>query len=226
MIGIYKITSPTSRIYIGQSVDIFNRISKYRTINCKEQPKLYNSLKKYGFDKHNFEILEVCEIVNLNERERYYQELYKCIESGLNCILTKTSDRSGVSSMETRLKISENNTRPFLGKKHSEESKLKIRNSLIGRKPNRTGSKLSIETKNKISLIRKGKKHSAETKLKMSLYRIGKKRNQVGKLILDKMTGIYHNSLKEAAVFYGIPRGTLSNYMTNKRYNKTNLIYV
>ena len=54
MIGIYKITSPTNKIYIGQSIDIENRFTKYKSLDCKNQVRLYNSLKKYGFDKHKF----------------------------------------------------------------------------------------------------------------------------------------------------------------------------
>ena len=48
MIGIYKITSPTKKIYIGQSINIEYRIESYKKlIRCKKQIKLYNSLKKY-----------------------------------------------------------------------------------------------------------------------------------------------------------------------------------
>ena len=50
MIGIYKITSPTNKIYIGQSTNIENRWNDYyKMIRCKRQTRLYNSLKKYGF---------------------------------------------------------------------------------------------------------------------------------------------------------------------------------
>ena len=52
MIGIYKITSPTNKIYIGQSINIEKRFLNYNSINCKKQIRLYNSFKKYGFDKH------------------------------------------------------------------------------------------------------------------------------------------------------------------------------
>lgn len=48
MVGIYKITNPNGRIYIGQSTDIKFRWGIYRKLKCKDQPSLYNSLKKYG----------------------------------------------------------------------------------------------------------------------------------------------------------------------------------
>ena len=52
MIGIYKITSPTKKVYIGQSVDIEKRFYTYKKMLCKQQVKLYNSFQKYGVDKN------------------------------------------------------------------------------------------------------------------------------------------------------------------------------
>jgi group I intron endonuclease len=74
--GIYKITSPTNKIYIGQSINIENRFKQYKyTSNNKIiGPKLYNSLKKYGSSNHKFEIIEECSIDQLNEREIYWKK--------------------------------------------------------------------------------------------------------------------------------------------------------
>jgi predicted GIY-YIG superfamily endonuclease len=44
MIGIYKITSPTNKVYIGQSLDIEKRFVNYKGLFCKQQTKLYNCL--------------------------------------------------------------------------------------------------------------------------------------------------------------------------------------
>jgi hypothetical protein len=53
IIGIYKITSPSNKIYIGQSNNILYRWKYcYKKLNCKSQRHLYNSLMKYGFDNH------------------------------------------------------------------------------------------------------------------------------------------------------------------------------
>jgi hypothetical protein len=102
MIGIYKITNPNGKIYIGQSVNVDKRLKEYKYVcNCKNQPKLYNSLKKYGFTKHIFEVIEECKIGELNTRERYWQEFYHVIgKEGLNCKLTETIDKSGRMSQE------------------------------------------------------------------------------------------------------------------------------
>jgi len=57
----------------------------------------------------------------------------------------------------------------FFGKKHSNESKIKMRNSLNGRISPRKGIKLSEETKQKIRISHLGKNHSEETKQRMSI---------------------------------------------------------
>ena len=79
MIGIYKITSPSGKIYIGQSVNIANRLSKYKNANCKTQRVLYNSIIKYGWKAHKFEVLCECDIIELNDKERYYQDLFNVV---------------------------------------------------------------------------------------------------------------------------------------------------
>ena len=228
MIGIYKIISPSNRIYIGQSIKIEDRIKSYKNLKCKEQPKLYKSLLKYGFENHKIEILIECNESKLNELERHYQEEYDSIENGLNCIYTKTNDRSGKLSEETKLKISLNNTRPFLGKKHSEESRLKMSSSLKGNQ-SRLGAILSEETKKKISDAHNGKTHSEQSKLKMSLVRKGIKRNYSTnreRLVLDLLTGVFYNSIKEASELLGYNKVTLRNYLAGNRKNITSLIFV
>ena len=228
MIGIYKIISPSNRIYIGQSIKIEDRIKSYKNLKCKEQPKLYKSLLKYGFENHKIEILIECNESKLNELERHYQEEYDSIENGLNCIYTKTNDRSGKSSEETKLKISLNNTRPFLGKKHSEESRLKMSSSLKGNQ-SRLGAILSEETKKKISDAHNGKTHSEQSKLKMSLVRKGIKRDYSTnreRLVLDLLTGIFYNSIKEASEILGYNKCTLRSYLAGNRKNITSLTFV
>ena len=74
MIGIYKITNPSGNVYIGQSMDIARRLKTYKNTPNISQIKLYNSIKKYGWDKHIVEIIEECAIDLLNEKEVYYKQ--------------------------------------------------------------------------------------------------------------------------------------------------------
>ena len=134
MIGIYKITNPKKRVYIGQSIDIEARFKVYKREFGIGQTKLFNSFKKYGADKHTFEVVAECEVSELNEMERYYQELYNCIKQGLNCNFVRTSSRSGKVSEETRLKMvaAQTGNKKWLGKKHTQETKDKMSKSQMG----------------------------------------------------------------------------------------------
>ena len=61
-IGIYKITSPRGKVYIGQSRCVRSRFTAYERVHqsIKSQVRLYSSLKKYGIGNHIFEIIEEC----------------------------------------------------------------------------------------------------------------------------------------------------------------------
>lgn len=126
---IYKITNPNNRVYIGQSIDIKRRFRYYRNLQCKGQPRLYNSLKKYGWETHIFEIIEKCKFEDLNIRERYWQEYYDVLDNdkGMNCTYVKTDVLPKRLSKNTKLKMSKNNSGHMKGKKLSQETKDKIR---------------------------------------------------------------------------------------------------
>jgi hypothetical protein len=112
MIGIYKITNPKGKIYIGQSSNIYNRQKAYSRKECKNQVKLYYSILKYGFSEHIFEIIEQCTIEELNTRERYWQEYYNVLgDKGLNCKLTQAHDKLGKWSDEVKVKIGYSNSK-------------------------------------------------------------------------------------------------------------------
>ena len=46
--GIYKLTSPSGKCYIGQSINLDKRLNMYRLLHCKAQTHLYRALLKYG----------------------------------------------------------------------------------------------------------------------------------------------------------------------------------
>lgn len=156
-IGIYKITSPSGKVYIGQSTNIEKRWRTYKRLQCKNQTLLYRSLNKYGPEEHIFEILEICETNVLIERENYYKDLYKVFQIPSLCC--RYDGKGGKDSEETRLrkqvpknlnqhqKIEKNQKiqKANIGKKRTQEQKDKlkkprteehksnIREALIGR---------------------------------------------------------------------------------------------
>lgn len=60
---IYKITSPSNRVYIGLTQNTNKRFSIYKNLHCKNQKFLYNSLIKYGWDNHIKEIVQVVNVL-------------------------------------------------------------------------------------------------------------------------------------------------------------------
>lgn len=198
MIGIYKITSPNGRIYIGQSVNINRRFNTYKNLynNVKTSPKLYRSLLKYGTINHVFEVIETCEKEKLNERERFYQDLYNAnSKQNLNCILTSTTEKKGV------------------GKKVSEEQKKQI--SLVHK-----GKKYSEETKKKIRLARAKQVITQAHKDAIS------KNNAGARLVLNVENGVFYRSAKDAALAHEINHNSLICRLIGRTKNKSNLIYV
>ena len=199
MIGIYKITSPTNRVYIGQSVDIKARLTQYKRLDCKKQSKLYNSLKKYGFKSHTFEVIHYCDIEELNELERYYQDLYDVLNKGLNLKLTETSDKSGKLSEETKNKIS----LIHKGRKHTDEARRNM------------------------SKAGKGRVFSQQHRINKSIAQIGG-RNPAAKIVLDTNTGVFYETLNDAYKSHNFPFHikNLGKRLNNKIKNNTSLIYV
>lgn len=95
----------------------------------------------------------------------------------------------------------------WFGRKHLEESKIKIG---IGN----TGKKVSEESKLKNSLAHKGKKASKETKQKMSIKRQGRKPNQ--RKVKCLTNGLVYDSVTEAALSLGISIGYIHLGLKNK----------
>jgi hypothetical protein len=87
--GIYKITNrKTGLCYIGQSVDIAKRWKDHAKcglgIDTPAQNKLYQAMLKDGLTNFTFELLEECERDLLNEKEKFYINLYQACDYGYN----------------------------------------------------------------------------------------------------------------------------------------------
>lgn len=184
MIGIYKITSPTGKHYIGQSINVERRIKGYRQMsNCNRQRILYNSLKKHGTDLHEFSILETLNdklsneemVVWLNDKEIFYSLKFNSLSpSGLNLVI---GGKHGFASEELKQRFSEmrlGSKSPMYGKHQSEETKKKNRESQLGEKSKMYGKPKSIETRKRMSEGRMGVSLSDEHKQKISTWRKGK----------------------------------------------------
>jgi len=212
MIGIYKITSPSNRIYIGQSIDIERRIYKYKKDLCIQQTRLNNSFLKYGVENHVFEIIKECPIEDLNCSERYYQDLFKVLtKNGLNCRLTASKDKSGKQSESTKLKISNSNKISHSGKSLSETHKKNISKGGMGKI-------MSKESRKNLSEARKG--------IIFSKTHIENLKKSHGKKVLDTSTGIEYYSARYASECLNLNWNTLMARLNGNCINNTTLIYI
>lgn len=103
MTGIYKLTSPNNKSYIGKSTNIFQRWEQHKAVSHTKSTKLYKSIKKYGWDNFKKEIIKECKVEELDNLEIFYIKKYNSVEKGLN--LTYGGD-GGKKSDETKIKIS------------------------------------------------------------------------------------------------------------------------
>ena len=97
--GIYKITNlKTGLCYIGQAVDVAKRWKDHVKcglgIDTPAQNKLYQAMKKDGIMNFTFELLETCERNLLNEKEKFYIDLYQSYDYGYN-------SNTGISKKES-----------------------------------------------------------------------------------------------------------------------------
>ena len=87
--GIYKITNQkTGECYIGQSVDCKKRWSEHLKaalgIDTPAGNKLYKAMQEYGIENFSFELLESCKSSELNQKEKYFINLYAADTLGYN----------------------------------------------------------------------------------------------------------------------------------------------
>ena len=87
--GIYKITNQlTNMCYIGQAVDLAKRWKDHAKcglgIDTPVNNKLYRAMQLNGLENFTWEILEECPSNELNEKEKFYIELYQADKFGYN----------------------------------------------------------------------------------------------------------------------------------------------
>jgi group I intron endonuclease len=110
----------------------------------KEKIAIYDAILKYGHSNFSLEILEYCDQSDLIKREQYY---FDSLKPEYNILKTAGS---------------------LLGFKHSEQTREKIRDKMIGENHHFFGRTHSEETIEKIRVAHLGKKYSEESKEKIS----------------------------------------------------------
>jgi group I intron endonuclease len=219
---IYKITSPSGRIYVGKTMNLPKRLSVYKSESCKEQTLLYHSLKKYGYLNHIFEVVDEFSSNNefasgkeifwirsfMSHRKKWENSDYK-YDRGLNLTDGGDGTLGVVVSEETRKKMSEKKigkTPHNKGEKMSPEARKYLfdglKRYLDKNGPWNKGVKKTEEQKRKISESKKGstynrgRVHTPESRKKFLLNLEKAKKflkNEKAVLVFDKN----ENFLKE-----------------------------
>lgn len=200
MIGIYKITSPTGKVYIGQTWNFHKRVISYKNLFCKDQVKLYNSFIKHGFNNHIIEL--ICELPRdcsqevMDKYERLYWQQY--IDCQFIMLNLKEPGLGGKHSEESKIKMKGKTPWNF-GKSHSKETRKKISEAKLGKKIGKTwnkGKKLTFSQEHckNLSNSVKGIKKSEAWRQNLSKAHQGKK--QTPEHIAKRIASIKLNKLK------------------------------
>lgn len=208
--GIYCITTPTNKIYVGQSRNIQKRMNVYSSLTCKSQVKLLNALKKYSLKECNVDILHSLNKSDPQLLYNFFEVLFieGFKEEGWEMLNIRAGGSRGKNSKSTREKIS----------KHHKENP----NSGVFKK----GHIVSSATKKRQSMSKKGKATGrvgvSYVQKAVAAARIANKgHNYNGKPVINKETGEIYSSAKKAAaslpnVSYSAFRAMISGQNTNK----------
>lgn len=112
--GIYRIINSTdNKVYIGSSLNVKNREYKHFWMLRRDKHDnsfLQNSFNKHGESNFKFEVLEICNPLELIERENFYIDYFKSSipEYGYN--LAKVNEfRRNTYNNEVKKKLSKYN---------------------------------------------------------------------------------------------------------------------
>lgn len=129
---IYKLNNLiTGEIYIGQTANFNQRMSKYRRLCCKSQVLLYKSIKKYGWINFFVSIIEETTLDKIDELETFYilkfNSYFRNNPLGLNMTESgRASFRGCKHTKERNERMSKIMKGVNLGRKFSEEGKRNV----------------------------------------------------------------------------------------------------
>jgi len=128
--GLYSIfCSINSKYYIGQAIDVDKRIKAHLnklSANTHHSPYLQHSFNLYGKESLTFEVLEYCNIEELDDKEIYYISKYNSLNpNGFNCTIGGNGMRGFVFSETTKQNWSNKRKGKYLGIEHPKSKEIK-----------------------------------------------------------------------------------------------------
>lgn len=189
---IYKAISPSNKVYIGQTRNsLKKRINNHRYY-CKFSKRLfYKAINKYGFDNFKWEIIDYAsDIKDLNEKEIYWIEFFKCNTRKYGYKYGYNLSPGGALFTQKKALTEEHKRKIGLAnknKKLSQETKLKISKAKIGLPVWISGKTKNDFSENHIKALLEGQR---KRKLKPNYIppMLGKKRTEEQKLKISQAT--------------------------------------
>lgn len=202
---IYKIINLINKkYYIGQTIKELEKRwkeHKQKNSNCRY---LKNAFHKYGFNNFKFQLICICFDKDLDKLEIKYIEKYNSLApNGYNL---REGGNGGRQHQFTKDKISKSllnrqykypdGTHPWIGRKHTEETKNKIRKCNIGKK-------LSYETIQKLkqNQIKKVIQYDLNRNI-INIYESGKKAAEKNKTTKAGVSMVCNNKRIQVTVIY------------------------
>ena len=240
---VYKYTSPSGKVYIGQTLNEERRRKEFFNLNNSYGGRKINfARQKYKPENFKYEILfssdfNTIEDANnkLNEMESYYIDIYDSIEKGYNITLGGDSIRGVMLNEDCKQRMInslknfyQKNDNPFKGRHHTEETKKILSEKAKGRPSAFKGRHWDEEHRKRQSEILKGrftneknpfygKKHSDKAKEIIS------QKNSKSVVQLDIITNEIirvFSSAKEAALSLGKQNGSSQIIQVCNKYIK------
>lgn len=237
---IYKCTSPSGKVYIGQTGRTLELRWKEHSklARCGGNLPLSRAIRKHGANNFTLETVVRCvPDYMINPFEAYWINYYNSLTSGYNCTiggeglkgfkhteatkrkLSKLSkgntsalgNKHSIATKQLLSKLHTGNTY-WVGKAHSEVSKEKMSKSATGRT-------MSEETKAKLREVNTGRMHTEATKTLMRDYalsnRTGENHSRATAVVcLD--TGEIFNTIGIAAIAKNVDSSAISKCCKNK----------
>lgn len=128
--GVYLIVSPSNGRYVGSSTNIMKRWNRYKNYSCSRQSAILASLKKYGYENHQFTILFRCKREDRLFWERVFGDMYLALAdfpNGLNLTLPSYNEVPQARSLEFRQRVSEIQKKRFEDKSQRENTAITTR---------------------------------------------------------------------------------------------------
>lgn len=222
--GIYKITFPNNKIYIGLSNNMYRRMLEHNT-DFRNNLPIELAIQKYG-KITEFEILELIDSSNrqlMIEREKYWINYYNSTNKNIGYNISSGGDGANIGSLNHEARFTEEEIQGIY--KELKESNLSL--TELAKKYNIQLSSLS-HINNGITYyhssisypIRKDKRSNAGIK------------NHNSQISEEQLNNIYqalqtcqNKTMKELAKEFGISQTVIQNINSGKTYHNNSLKY-